>query len=360
MPFLGENDDIGALELSRGMRITVHSNGRISGGKTLHVQPHWSMDDLLNAAQQRLALAYAPRRVFNADGMEITDLMMLEDDAIAFVSGGSDFVPPELDDADGAEGGGGGATTGSPNGGGGGSGGTSSGGWSGSPSSGLPAVVGGYRVKDFLGRGGFGEVRVGEHQLTGERVALKFLRKSDIASMGAAERTTTEMQCLTALKHPAVIRLVQHVDAPGHVVLAFELMEGGDLFHHLCGLPGQCLPEEDARAVFHQILSGMAYAHNQHICHRDMKLDNVLLAKANSLEGGVKIADFGLSDFYRPGATMRTNCGSLSYLAPEVFRGTANAGPPLDIWSLGVILFAMLCGRLPFEGSDLAGSNRPR
>lgn len=74
----------------------------------------------------------------------------------------------------------------------------------------------------------------------------------------------------------------------------------------------------------------------------------------------VKIADFGLSDFYKPGAMMKTSCGSISYLAPEVFRGTSNAGPPLDVWSLGVILFAIVCGRLPFEGSDLIGTNRPR
>ncbi|CAN0032865.1 unnamed protein product, partial [Laminaria digitata] len=108
-----------------------------------------------------------------------------------------------------------------------------------------------------------------------------------------------------------------------------------------------------------QIVSGVGYAHNQHICHRDMKLDNVLLSRPGCLRE-IKLADFGLSDFYRPGATMRTNCGSISYLAPEVFRGTSNAGPPLDVWSLGVILFALLCGRLPFEGSDLQGTNRPR
>lgn len=74
----------------------------------------------------------------------------------------------------------------------------------------------------------------------------------------------------------------------------------------------------------------------------------------------MKIADFGLSDFYRPGALIKSSCGTLSFLAPEVFRGTANAGPPLDVWSLGVILFAMLCGRLPFEGPDMIGTKRPR
>lgn len=76
--------------------------------------------------------------------------------------------------------------------------------------------------------------------------------------------------------------------------------------------------------------------------------------------GTVKIADFGLSGFYRPGAVMKSDCGTLSFLAPEVFKGTANLGPPLDVWSMGVVLFAILCGRLPFEGSSLSGSKRPR
>lgn len=118
------------------------------------------------------------------------------------------------------------------------------------------------------------------------------------------------------------------------------------------------LTEDEARAPFHQVLSAVSYAHNQHICHRDLKLENLLL-KSPSLDF-VKVADFGLSDFYRPGSTQKTNCGTLSFLAPEVFKGTSNAGPPLDVWSLGVILFSLLCGRLPFEGPDLLGTKRPR
>lgn len=159
-----------------------------------------------------------------------------------------------------------------------------------------------------------------------------------------------------------------------HYVLIFELMEGGDLWGYQknlvyrrgssdspsggSGLPPMALKEEEARAVFHQIVSGIAYAHNQHICHRDLKLENILLKNKNL--DIVKIADFGLSAFYRPGTNIQTNCGTLSFLAPEVFKGTSNAGPPLDVWALGVILFAMLCGRLPFEGTDLSYSKRPK
>lgn len=107
--------------------------------------------------------------------------MMIEDDDIIFLSGGDDFISPRLEFE------------------------TSSS----SERDKVPSIIGGYKIGKFLGRGGFGEVRVGEHQLTGETVALKFLRKAEIASIGAAERTITEIQCLTTLKHQHIIRLQQ-------------------------------------------------------------------------------------------------------------------------------------------------------
>eukprot|EP00602_Paraphysomonas_sp_CaronLab_P005136 CAMPEP_0185035892 /NCGR_PEP_ID=MMETSP1103-20130426/27996_1 /TAXON_ID=36769 /ORGANISM="Paraphysomonas bandaiensis, Strain Caron Lab Isolate" /LENGTH=784 /DNA_ID=CAMNT_0027573173 /DNA_START=260 /DNA_END=2614 /DNA_ORIENTATION=+ len=286
------------------------------------------------------------KRVFNADGHDIDDCMMIEDNDILFLSNGDDFIPPRLD-------------VGSVH---------MRGGHSWES---IPSVISGFKIGKVLGRGGFGEVRIGEHHLTGERVALKFLRKAEIISMGAAERTTTEIQCLSALRHAHIIRLMQHLESPHHVVLVFEIMEGGDLAKYLLDRQEEAvksggtlstfpyaLPEDEARHVFSQIVSAIGYAHNQHICHRDLKLENILL-KTTDLSC-VKIADFGLSAFYRPGAMMKSSCGTLSFLAPEVFLGTSNAGPPLDVWALGVILFALLCGRLPFEGPDLAGTKRPR
>jgi len=336
--------------------VTVYCNGSSQGGKPLQLASHWGIDDFLNAASQRLGLVPSARRIFHADGSELDDVMMVEDGEVVFVSSDEDFIHPnDAEDASQTHHitssyGSGTMLQASPP----------------SPQSPLhqsasdmmPKSVAGFQVGRFLGRGGFGEVRVGVHHMSGEEAALKFLDKAAFSTMDAAERMTTEIECLTALRHPNIIRLLQQLEAPHHVVLVFELMRGGDLYHHLCGLPNQCLSEDAARSVFHQVISAVAYAHNHHICHRDLKLDNILLS-----EGGirqVKIADFGLSDFYRPGEVMRSDCGSLSYLAPEVFRGTSNAGPPLDVWSLGVILFALLYGRLPFEGSDLCGSNRPR
>lgn len=314
--------------------VHVNKNGEFENGKILYMEPDWTLKDFLQAASQRLIIQPTAFRVFTSDGVEIDDCMMIEDDDILFLSNGPNFSAPLYD----------GPVDRTKEG------------------EIIPSIVGGYKIGKFLGRGGFGEVRVGVHQLTGEKVALKFLRKAEIMSIGAAERTTTEIQCLTALKHNNIIRLQQHIETPLHVVLVFELMEGGDLYNYMRKqgtTPAQIsMSEDEARHVFQQVLSAVGYAHNQHICHRDLKLENILLK--GKTPNYVKIADFGLSDFYRPGAMMRSSCGTLSFLPPEAFKGTSNAGPPLDVWALGVILFALLCGRLPFEGSDFLGSKRPR
>ncbi|DBA00291.1 TPA: hypothetical protein N0F65_001486 [Lagenidium giganteum] len=315
----------------QGKPIKAYRNGHFENPKVLFVQHHWTWDEFLCAASQRLEMVPMASRVFNADGAEIDDIMCIEENDMLFFSTGRPFKAPNSKEDDKVD----------------------------EKASGIAQVVGGYKVSTLLGRGGFGEVRLGIHQLTNDKVALKFILKSEMGSLGDVERTTTEIQCLTALNHPSIIKLLRVINEPNHVVLVFELLEGGDLFHYLknVGLGG--LSEEEQCGLFTQILAGVGYAHNQHICHRDLKLENILLSSKNDISS-VKIADFGLSDFYKPGAMMKTSCGSISYLAPEVFRGTSNAGPPLDVWSLGVILFAIVCGRLPFEGSDLHGTNRPR
>ncbi|KAG7391402.1 hypothetical protein PHYPSEUDO_004937 [Phytophthora pseudosyringae] len=314
----------------QGKPIKAFKNGHFDNPKVLFVQHHWSWDEFLCAASQRLEMVPMASRVFNADGAEIDDIMCIEENDMLFFSTGRSFKAPNSGGEDAQS----------------------------SNDDKVANVVGGYKVTTLLGRGGFGEVRLGVHQLTNDKVALKFILKSEMGSLGDVERTTTEIQCLTALNHPSIIKLLRVINEPNHIVLVFELLEGGDLFHYIKQFPGG-LSEEDGAGLFSQIIGGVGYAHNQHICHRDLKLENILLTNKNDISTA-KIADFGLSDFYKPGAMMKTSCGSISYLAPEVFRGTSNAGPPLDVWSLGVILFAIVCGRLPFEGPDLQGTNRPR
>ncbi|KAF1774526.1 KHA domain [Phytophthora cactorum] len=293
----------------QGKPIKALKNGHFVDPKVLFVQHHWTWDEFLCAASQRLEMVPMASRVFNADGAEIDDIMCIEENDMLFFSTGRSFKAPNSGGEDAQN----------------------------SSDDKVANVVGGYKVTTLLGRGGFGEVRLGVHQLTNDKVALKFI---------------------LALNHPSIIKLLRVINEPNHIVLVFELLEGGDLFHYIKQFPGG-LSEEDGVGLFSQIIGGVGYAHNQHICHRDLKLENILLTNKNDISTA-KIADFGLSDFYKPGAMMKTSCGSISYLAPEVFRGTSNAGPPLDVWSLGVILFAIVCGRLPFEGPDLQGTNRPR
>ena len=160
----------------------------------------------------------------------------------------------------------------------------------------IPTSVNSWQITRFLGRGGFGEVHVGED---GDRkVALKFLRKSDINTLVAAERTSREIQCLFALNNRNIIKLHGTHDMHNFLVLEFDLADGGDLHRYLISRGTTAreirLPEADARKVFHQIVNAVSYAQIQSIVHRDLKLENVLLASPGSLDV-VLLADFGLA-----------------------------------------------------------------
>eukprot|EP00947_MAST-08B_sp_MAST-8B-sp1_P001714 g1714.t1 len=280
-------DDMEMFGMEHGQKtVLVCRNGApVDSAKELQLLSTWTKDNFLNAASKRLELA-ASRRLFNVDGCEVDDLACVEDGEIVFVSAGEGFQPP------------------------GGKG---------------QEIVGGYVPGRFLGKGGFGEVRLGTHAVTKHVAALKFMSKDTMDDTAAAARVANEIQCLTALRHPNVIKLLHVLNEAASVVLVFEYASGGDLMGYLVDQGGK-LTEETARPLLTQ---------------------NLLLA--DDTGGQVKIADFGLSAFFRPGKKTQTEGGSLSYMAPEVFEESSCDGPPLDVWSVGVILFAMVCGRLPFE-----------
>ncbi len=166
------------VESSGKKCLNIFVNGNFEQGKILYIEPDWSLNDFLHAASQRLQLVPMAKRIFSVDGFEIDDCMMVEDNDVLFFSQGEEFLGLSMNNNN-----------------------TEGGQKYDNESSSVPTIVGNYKVGSYLGKGGFGEVRVGEHQFTGEKVALKFLRKSEIASINAAERTTTEIQCLTTLKH---------------------------------------------------------------------------------------------------------------------------------------------------------------
>ncbi|NXE18947.1 AAPK2 kinase, partial [Ardeotis kori] len=202
--------------------------------------------------------------------------------------------------------------------------------------------IGHYVLGDTLGVGTFGKVK-GEHQLTGHKVAVKILNRQKIRSLDVVGKIKREIQNLKLFRHPHIIKLYQVISTPTDFFMVMEYVSGGELFDYICK-HGR-VEEAEARRLFQQILSAVDYCHRHMVVHRDLKPENVLLdAHMNA-----KIADFGLSNMMSDGEFLRTSCGSPNYAAPEVISGRLYAGPEVDIWSCGVILYALLCGTLPFD-----------
>ena len=161
------------------------------------------------------------------------------------------------------------------------------------------------------------------------------------------EKVQREINILHLCTHPHIIRLYEVIDTPTDIFLVNEYVSGGELFDYIVS-KGR-LAADEARNFFHQIISGVEYCHFQKIVHRDLKPENLLLDSNLN----IKIADFGLSNLMRDGDFLRTSCGSPNYAAPEVISGHLYAGPEVDVWSCGVILYALLCGSLPFDDESI-------
>jgi 5'-AMP-activated protein kinase catalytic alpha subunit len=191
------------------------------------------------------------------------------------------------------------------------------------------------------------QVKLATHAITGHKVAVKILNKAKIKQLGMEEKVQREINILHLCTHPHIIRLYEVIDTPTDIFLVNEYVSGGELFDYIVS-KGR-LSADEARNFFHQIISGVEYCHFQKIVHRDLKPENLLLDSNLN----IKIADFGLSNLMRDGDFLRTSCGSPNYAAPEVISGHLYAGPEVDVWSCGVILYALLCGSLPFDDESI-------
>jgi len=203
--------------------------------------------------------------------------------------------------------------------------------------------IGPYILGETLGIGTFGKVKVGHHQQTENKVAVKILNRQKIKSLDVVGKIKREIQNLKLFSHPHIIKLYQVMSTPTEIFMVMEYVSGGELFDYI--VKHGKLKEDDARRFFQQIISGVDYCHRHNVVHRDLKPENLLLDHTLS----VKIADFGLSNMMQDGEFLRTSCGSPNYAAPEVISGKLYAGPEVDIWSCGVVLYALLCGTLPFD-----------
>ncbi|KAJ3107161.1 Protein kinase [Phlyctochytrium bullatum] len=160
--------------------------------------------------------------------------------------------------------------------------------------------------------------------------------------MDMVGRLKREIQYLKQLRHPHIIKLYEVITTPTDIILVIEYA-GGELFNYI--VERGRMTEDDSRRFFQQIICAVEYCHEHKIVHRDLKPENVLLDDWNQ----VKIGDFGLSNIMADGDFLKTSCGSPNYAAPEVISGRLYEGPEVDVWSCGVILYVMLCGRLPFD-----------
>ncbi|XP_037380775.1 serine/threonine-protein kinase SIK1 [Talpa occidentalis] len=209
-----------------------------------------------------------------------------------------------------------------------------------------PLRVGFYDVERTLGKGNFAVVKLARHRVTKTQVAIKIIDKTRLDSSNL-EKIYREVQIMKLLNHPHIIKLYQVMETKDMLYIVTEFAKNGEMFDYLTS-HGH-LSEEEARKKFWQILSAVEYCHSHHVVHRDLKTENLLL-DANM---DIKLADFGFGNFYKSGEPLSTWCGSPPYAAPEVFEGKEYEGPQLDVWSLGVVLYVLVCGSLPFDGPSL-------
>ena len=208
-----------------------------------------------------------------------------------------------------------------------------------------PKTLGDYIIKKTIGKGTFSKVKLGVHKETKQKVAIKILEKSAIVEKDDLERIIREMTILNQIDHINVIKVYDIYESEDNYLIIMEYCEGGELFNYI--VKNQKLSEEETAFFFYQIINGVEYLHSKNIVHRDLKPENLLLCEGNIL----KIIDFGLSNFYN-GNYLSTPCGSPCYASPEMVSGNKYNGFNIDIWAIGIILFAMLCGYLPFEDDD--------
>lgn len=208
------------------------------------------------------------------------------------------------------------------------------------------AYVGPYRLDKTLGKGQTGLVKLGVHCVTGQKVAIKIINRSKL-SESVLQKVEREIAIMKLIEHPHVLGLFDVYENKKFLYLILEHVSGGELFDYLVS-KGR-LSIKEARKFFRQIISALDFCHCHSICHRDLKPENLLLDD----KGNIKVADFGMASLQLENSLLETSCGSPHYASPEVVRGEKYDGRRADVWSCGVILYALLVGALPFDDDNL-------
>ncbi|OHT02990.1 hypothetical protein TRFO_29749 [Tritrichomonas foetus] len=205
-----------------------------------------------------------------------------------------------------------------------------------------PTSIGSYQFKGQIGTGAFSSVYLSHHDDINKYFAIKVIQKDRISTPSLLKRFETEIRINQQLHHPGIVELYDILQNDQFYYLIMEFCPNGELFQLIVG--HKHLTEREARPIFKQIVEAMAYVHRMGISHRDLKPENLLIDQF----GNVKISDFGLSRFVKSDGLVDTPCGSPCYASPECISGKPYDGRATDMWSLGVILYAMVTGHLPW------------
>ncbi|KAL0820095.1 hypothetical protein ABMA28_006040 [Loxostege sticticalis] len=213
--------------------------------------------------------------------------------------------------------------------------------------------VGNYLMTGkVLGKGHFARVEEATHRIIGKKVAIKIIDLTCIKEEYARRNLHREPRVMAKLRHPCIAALYETMMHGPRLYVVMEAAGGGDLCAHVLaarGARGRGLPEPRARALAAQLVSAVRHMHARGVVHRDLKMENIMLDTSKQF---IKIVDFGLSNVWSAGGALRTPCGSLEYAAPELFVDGRRYGPEVDLWSIGVIVYGMVTGGLPFTGAD--------
>ncbi|KRY12520.1 5'-AMP-activated protein kinase catalytic subunit alpha-2 [Trichinella patagoniensis] len=206
-----------------------------------------------------------------------------------------------------------------------------------------PMKINEWKLGKTIGTGSFGKVKLLVNEVNGVNAAVKIVSREKMKQLRMVDKARREIENLRLLCHPHIVKLYEVHALPFDIVMIMEYVSGGDMCQYLCQ-HGK-LAEHEARRLFQQLISAVDYCHRHKVVHRDLKLENLLLDSKKN----IKLTDFGLSNYIKDGVLLKTNCGSLIYAAPELLHRQYYAGPEVDIWSCGIVLYVLLCGYFPFE-----------
>jgi MAP/microtubule affinity-regulating kinase len=205
-----------------------------------------------------------------------------------------------------------------------------------------------YLVGDIVGRGSFAAVKIGTHKHSKQRVAIKTYDKLRLRDPQSKQGVKREMQILKRLEHPNIIRLHETLEDKRQIHIVTEYVSGLSLHSYLMTQADHCVDESSGKRLFRQVVEAIEYCHRLNVAHRDIKLENILLDESEN----VKVIDFGFSAVLSAECRTRTFCGTPNYMAPEIIMRKDYQVQPVDIWALGVLLYAILIGSFPFKGNN--------